>query len=283
MTGACLHHETEHCNCNLEQQFSLQPNLASASKAVAAMNRYCMRPIGTDATTVTVWLSRQIGTILLKEHNIIQKAALCLWHELQYGSITHSSGIGQLKIPIIQVFYSQNRTETEMNRDRKQKLRSGLRSDTETPRKKKLALAKREQRNMATLKVKRAQQLHLVPPVKWWSEVMAKEMSDLKSDMKKELSEFWASFRQDMKAQLDERSTEINQKIYWILGLKILSSSFSTTNKHCRTSCRTWKVALGATMFIYTEVQKMPRAPPHTSSSRILLRKKWETLWACSR
>ncbi len=44
-------------------------------------------------------------------------------------------------------------------------------------------------------------------------EVMAEGMRDLKSDMRKELSEFWASFRQDMKVQLDELTSEINQKI----------------------------------------------------------------------
>lgn len=44
-------------------------------------------------------------------------------------------------------------------------------------------------------------------------EVMTKEINVLKSDMRKELSEFRASFRQDMKAQLDDLSTDINQKI----------------------------------------------------------------------
>lgn len=42
--------------------------------------------------------------------------------------------------------------------------------------------------------------------------VMAEGMHDLKSDMRKELSEFRASFCQDMKAQLDELTSEMSER-----------------------------------------------------------------------
>lgn len=43
------------------------------------------------------------------------------------------------------------------------------------------------------------------------SEVVAEAMRDLKSEMKKELLQVWLSFREYMKAQLDELTAEINQ------------------------------------------------------------------------
>lgn len=45
------------------------------------------------------------------------------------------------------------------------------------------------------------------------SEVVAEGMRDLKSEMKKELSQVRLSFREDMKVQLDELRSEINQQI----------------------------------------------------------------------
>lgn len=45
------------------------------------------------------------------------------------------------------------------------------------------------------------------------SEVMAKGMYDLKSEMKKELGEFRDRLRQDIKAQIEDLTVEINQKM----------------------------------------------------------------------
>lgn len=50
------------------------------------------------------------------------------------------------------------------------------------------------------------------------SEVMAKGLDELKSQMKKELSTFRDIIKDDMKAQLDELSTVINQKIQTATG-----------------------------------------------------------------
>lgn len=100
-----------------------------------------------------------------------------------------------------------------------QKLRSGLKSDTERDTEKKepsVGKAWPEEHGDSEDEAASAATLSAIRKV--MSEVMAKEMSNLKSDMRKELSEFRASFRQDMKAQLDDLSTEINQKIQVATG-----------------------------------------------------------------
>lgn len=51
------------------------------------------------------------------------------------------------------------------------------------------------------------------PSEKWLSEVVAEDMRDLKSDVKKELSQVRLSLQEDMKAQMDELTTEVCQQV----------------------------------------------------------------------